>query len=62
MRRIGIMGAMDEEIRDIRALLHSCTEIELGRRTFVIGHLNNHEVVLCASRWGKVPLLQPLQH
>lgn len=48
------MGAMDEEIRDIRALLDSCTEVEIGRRTFVCGQFNAHEVVLCASRWGKV--------
>lgn len=54
MRRIGIMGAMQEEIREICALLGNCTEIELGKRTFFIGTLHQHEVVVCASRWGKV--------
>lgn len=54
MRRIGIMGAMEEEVREIRALLGNCSSIELGKRTFYIGTLHQYEVVICASRWGKV--------
>lgn len=51
---IGIMGAMEEEVRDIRMLMTDVTQINLGNREFYIGKINGYDVVLVFSRWGKV--------
>ena len=52
--RIGIMAAMPEEMDGIwQALQSHRTEIH-GNRTYHIGQLHQHEVVVVFSRWGKV--------
>ena len=51
---IGIMGAMPEETDRIVELLESCNIIEIGDRKYHSGTINNQEVVVVFSRWGKV--------
>lgn len=54
MMRIGIMGAMPEEVDSIRTHMRNCKEIYTGGRCYYVGQINQHEVVLVFSRWGKV--------
>ncbi len=51
---IGIMAAMDEELHRIVALLKNTVEEEIGRKTIYLGQLNNKDVVVVFSGWGKV--------
>ena len=53
-RRIGIMGAMSEEIGDVLSLLSGYEEKTMGMRTYYFGKINDIEVVVVFSRWGKV--------
>ncbi|HLP53326.1 MAG TPA: 5'-methylthioadenosine/adenosylhomocysteine nucleosidase [Chitinophagales bacterium] len=53
-KRIGIMGAMPEEIEGIAALLSDQQRVSRGRRIYYTGQINGIEVVLVFSRWGKV--------
>lgn len=53
-RIIGIMGAMREEINDIRQLMYEVTEFSHGMRTYYTGTIDEIKVVLVFSRWGKV--------
>lgn len=52
--RIGIMGAMPEEIEGVVALLSDCVETTMGKRTYFSGQINGIETVVVFSRWGKV--------
>ncbi|HEY0840743.1 MAG TPA: 5'-methylthioadenosine/adenosylhomocysteine nucleosidase [Vulgatibacter sp.] len=53
--RIGIMGAMTEEIAGlVEAMGPRREQVEVGRRTYHVGELFGHEVVVVFSRWGKV--------
>jgi len=52
--RIGIMGAMPEEVDSIRAQMLDVSMTEHGGRQYHLGQLNGIEVVLAFSRWGKV--------
>lgn len=53
--KIGIMGAMTEEIAGLVEAMGSKREqVEVGRRTYHVGELFGHEVVVVFSRWGKV--------
>jgi adenosylhomocysteine nucleosidase len=52
--RIGIMGAMTEEVDSIHSHMTNVKEFEHGDRKYYIGNINSHEVVLVFSRWGKV--------
>lgn len=52
--KIGIMGAMSEEIEGILELIDSVKEIKIGNRTYYEGKINHIKVVLVFSRWGKV--------
>jgi adenosylhomocysteine nucleosidase len=54
MKRIGILGAMPQEIKGIVSLLKEKVEIVKGMRTYYIGIINDVEVVVVFSRWGKV--------
>src|SRR6188768_1427880 len=54
MKRIGILGAMPEEISGIVSLLKEKTEVLKGMRTYYSGTINHVEVVVVFSRWGKV--------
>jgi adenosylhomocysteine nucleosidase len=53
-RRIGIMGAMPEEIEGVVALLSDCVATSMGKRTYFSGQINGIETVVVFSRWGKV--------
>lgn len=51
---LGIMGAMNEEVEAIVALMAHERRVELGGRTFYVGHLHAQPVVVVGSRIGKV--------
>jgi adenosylhomocysteine nucleosidase len=52
--RIGILGAMNEEVSRLKKDLEiEKTEVR-GKREYLIGKLYGHDVVLVFSRWGKV--------
>lgn len=52
--RIGIMGAMQEEIDSIHSHMTDAMTVEHGGRQYYVGKINNIDVVLVFSRWGKV--------
>jgi adenosylhomocysteine nucleosidase len=52
--RIGIIGAMSEEIDKLLREMTCERQSEIGKRVFYEGHLYGQEVVLVFSRWGKV--------
>lgn len=52
--KIGIMGAMEEEVAKIRDLISIEKISTIGKRTFIEGTIGEHEVVLTFSKWGKV--------
>ena len=62
MKRIGILGAMPEEINGIVSLLKDKTEVVKGMRTYYLGTINNIEVVVVFSRWGKVASATTVTH
>ncbi|MGQ7869758.1 5'-methylthioadenosine/adenosylhomocysteine nucleosidase [Sunxiuqinia sp. sy24] len=52
--KTGLIGAMREEILLLKKdIQHSKTE-QFGSREFYSGTLNDHELVMCLSGWGKV--------
>ncbi len=53
-RIVGIMGAMPEEINGVVHLLSDVAATTLGNRLYYLGKLNDIEVVVVFSRWGKV--------
>lgn len=53
-KKIGIMGAMPEEISALHAELNNPRETQLGDRCYIEGQLSGVEVVLVFLRWGKV--------
>ncbi|MDR6845498.1 5'-methylthioadenosine/adenosylhomocysteine nucleosidase [Flavobacterium granuli] len=62
MKRIGILGAMPEEINGIVSLLKDKTEVVKGMRTYYLGTINDFEVVVVFSRWGKVASATTVTH
>lgn len=62
MTRIGILGAMPEEINGIVSLLKNRREVIKGMRTYYIGTINDIEVVVVFSRWGKVASATTVTH
>jgi adenosylhomocysteine nucleosidase len=52
--KIGIMGAMLEEINNIHSHLENVSIVKHGGREYHIGKINHHEIILVFSRWGKV--------
>lgn len=52
--KYGIICAMEEEIKELRAQLTHSTEKTLGGIAFYAGQLNGHDVVLVRSGIGKV--------
>ncbi|HEU4789184.1 MAG TPA: 5'-methylthioadenosine/adenosylhomocysteine nucleosidase [Flavobacterium sp.] len=61
-KRIGILGAMPEEITGIVGLLKNKQEVVKGMRTYYVGTINNIEVVVVFSRWGKVASATTVTH
>lgn len=52
--RIGIMGAMPEEINSIKELMQiESTEIK-GKKEYIHGKLNDIDTTIVFSKWGKV--------
>lgn len=51
--RIGIIGAMHEEVMLLKSELNNVKVNERGSRTFYEGSFLEHEVILCLSGWGK---------
>ena len=54
MRNIGILGAMAQEIDEVKALLTDKTTVKIANREFVVGKINNVRCVVAFSKWGKV--------
>lgn len=54
MMRLGIIGAMPEEMDMIISSIENKEIVEKGSRIFYQGKLLNQEVVAVFSRWGKV--------
>lgn len=52
--KIGILGAMLEEVSSIKNLMNITNEKEIGSRVYIEGSISDIEVVLTFSRWGKV--------
>jgi adenosylhomocysteine nucleosidase len=52
--KIGIIGAMEEELIPIRAILHNLEKIEKGNRTFWEGEDYGHKICLTRCDPGKV--------
>jgi adenosylhomocysteine nucleosidase len=52
--KIGIIGAMHQEVDKLIAEMHCRQQTVKGKRTFYEGSLYGKEVVLVFSRWGKV--------
>lgn len=53
-RNIGILGAMAQEIDDVKALLTDKTVVKIANREFVVGKINGIGCVVAFSKWGKV--------
>lgn len=52
--KIGIIGAMDEELLPIRAFISNLTQFQKGPRTFWEGSYHGHEIFLTRCDPGKV--------
>ena len=53
-RTIGILGAMAQEIDEVKALLKGKTVVNIANREFVVGKINGIACVVAFSKWGKV--------
>ena len=53
-RKIGILGAMAEEINEVKGLIENKEIVEIANREFVIGQINGVDCVVAFSKWGKV--------
>lgn len=52
--KIGILGAMPEEIDNIQEMMTSIRKIKIAEREYIEGYINNIQVIVVFSRWGKV--------
>jgi adenosylhomocysteine nucleosidase len=52
--KIGILGAMTEEIARLRGEIEGCRQQTRGMRDYFTGKLGGKDVVVVFSRWGKV--------
>lgn len=52
--KLGIMGAMAEEIAQLRRHMSATRSETCGMREYLSGTLRGHEATLVFSRWGKV--------
>ncbi len=52
--KIGILGAMEEEIRLLTQQITNKHSQVMGKREYISGKLLDHDVCLVFSRWGKV--------
>ncbi|WP_348822589.1 5'-methylthioadenosine/adenosylhomocysteine nucleosidase [Flavobacterium aestuarii] len=61
-RRVGILGAMPEEINGIISLIKNKKKVTRGMRVYYTGLINDIEVVVVFSRWGKVASATTVTH
>ncbi len=54
MKTIGILGAMAQEIDEVKKLMTDVKTHEIGGRTFFEGFLEGKKCVVAFSKWGKV--------
>ncbi|MCR5645919.1 MAG: 5'-methylthioadenosine/adenosylhomocysteine nucleosidase [Bacteroidales bacterium] len=54
MKNIGILGAMAQEIDEVKALLTEKTVVTIANREFVVGKIGTTRCVVAFSKWGKV--------
>ena len=54
IRNIGILGAMAQEIDEVKAMLTEKTVVKIANREFVVGKIGNVRCVVAFSKWGKV--------
>ena len=54
MKNIGILGAMPQEIDEVKALLTEKTIVKIANREFVVGKIGAIRCVVAFSKWGKV--------
>jgi len=52
--KIGLIGAIKEEILMLKDKIHGLKATQIGSRDFYSGTIDGHEVVVCTSGWGKV--------
>ncbi len=52
--KIGIMGAMPQEVDIILSHMSNVESFDIGSRTYHVGRIGSNDVVLVFSRWGKV--------
>ncbi len=52
--KIGILGAMEEEIHLFGDKMTGCSSETRGQRKYISGQLFGHDIHLVFSRWGKV--------
>ena len=52
--KIGLVGAMHEEILMLKDEMKNVSSSKIGPREYFEGQLNGCEVVMCLSGWGKV--------
>jgi adenosylhomocysteine nucleosidase len=52
--RIGIMGAMFEEITRLKQQMHITSTEKIGKKTIYLGSLQGQQIALVFSGWGKV--------
>lgn len=53
-RTIGILGAMAQEIDEVKGLLVNKTTVNIANREFVVGKIDGITCVVAFSKWGKV--------
>ncbi len=53
-RIIGILGAMAQEIDEVKAMLDNKCVVQMANREFVKGKINGIDCVVAFSKWGKV--------
>ena len=54
MSRYGIIAAMEEEMQEIKKIMNNTREMKIYELIFIIGKINNIEIVLVKSGVGKV--------
>lgn len=52
--KIGLIGAIKEEVLMLKGEIHDLKTDRLGSREFYSGTIGGNEVVICTSGWGKV--------
>src|SRR5699024_6675951 len=54
MTKVGIIGAMDEEVQQLKEQMDPCQETQIAGSSFYQGVINGQDVILLQSGIGKV--------